>query len=118
MNIDQIPTCHSDDHHPPKLTTVELSDAQHKQVTLMLKALADSQRLQMVLLLKDAEEVCVSEIAKITGDKMSTLSNRLKQLHEAGLINKRREAQHIYYSLQDEHVRHLIDNLVTHAKHL
>lgn len=118
MTIDQIPTCHSDDHPYSKLSTVELSEAQHKQVTTMLKALADSQRLQMVLLLKDTGEVCVSEIAEITGDKMSTLSNRLKQLHEAGLVNKRREAQHIYYSLQDDHVRHLLDNLIAHANHL
>ena len=100
------------------LASVSLSSSQLSMVTTMLKALADSNRLQLLLLLQRCEQpLCVSEIAEQTDDKITTVSNRLKQLYDAGLVTKQRDGQHILYALQDEHVEALLSNLVAHASH-
>ena len=97
----------------------EAQAAELDAITTMLKALADSNRLQLLLLLQQCTEpLCVSEIASQTDDKITTVSNRLKQLHDAGLVNKRRDGQHILYTLQDVHVEALLSNLIAHASHV
>ena len=117
----ELPTCathtvvHSHDHC---LANASLTPSQLNVVTTMLKALADSNRLQLLLLLQQCTEpLCVSEIAEQTDEKITTVSNRLKQLYEAGLVSKQRDGQHILYTLQDEHVEALLSNLVAHASH-
>ena len=96
----------------------QLNEAQLDMVTTMLKALADSNRLQLLLLLQQSKSpLCVSEIAEQSKDKITTVSNRLKQLHAAGLVSKERDGQHILYALQDDHVEALLTNLVAHAQH-
>lgn len=106
------------ERHAHSLPTVSLSSSQLSVVTTMLKALADSNRLQLLLLLQRCEQpLCVSDIAEQTEDKITTVSNRLKQLHDAGLVTKQRDGQHILYALQDAHVEALLSNLVAHASH-
>ncbi|WP_230657099.1 ArsR/SmtB family transcription factor [Psychrobacter sp. I-STPA10] len=96
----------------------QLSQTQLSTVTTMLKALADSNRLQLLLLLQQSTSpLCVSEIAEQTDEKITTVSNRLKQLYAAGLVSKERDGQHILYGLQDDHVEALLTNLVAHATH-
>lgn len=80
----------------------------------MCKALGDPARLRLLLRLV-SEERCVSELVALEGEKLSTISARLQLLSSARLVTKRRESKHIYYSLADDHVRSLIDNVLQHA---
>lgn len=105
-------------NHHQLTQTLEIDEGQIANITVMLKALADSNRLQLLLLLQQTGEVCVSEIVSMTQEKMTTISNRLKQLHDAGLVSKRRDGQHILYALEDEHVEALLTNLLAHAQHI
>ena len=122
-DITDLPTCSTHTHSVAEDNLLmqqkpQLSISQLEMVTTMLKALADSSRLQLLLLLQQSSSpLCVSEIAEQTEDKITTVSNRLKQLHAAGLVSKERDGQHILYALQDEHVEALLSNLVAHANH-
>jgi DNA-binding transcriptional ArsR family regulator len=58
---------------------------------------------------------CVTELAELEDNKMTTISGRLQMLHGASLVRRRRKAKHIYYSLSDSHVLHLVESTMEHA---
>lgn len=80
----------------------------------MFRALADPLRLRLLCRLATGE-ACVSELAALEGDKLTTISARLKMLHGARLVRRRREAKHVIYALADEHVLHLVQNAIDHT---
>ena len=66
-------------------------------------------------LLLDREH-CVSELAEELGEKVTTVSQRLQQLHRARLVIKERRGKHIYYAVADHHVRDLLINTFDHVE--
>jgi ArsR family transcriptional regulator len=80
----------------------------------MFRALGDPQRLALLVRLA-AGETCVTELASAEGEKMSTVSARLKALHAVQLVRSRREAKHVFYSVADDHVLTLVENAIDHA---
>jgi DNA-binding transcriptional ArsR family regulator len=67
----------------------------------LLKVLANEQRLKIVCVLYYGEK-CVSELGVITGLRQSALSQHLARLRREGLVETRRDAQTIYYSLNKQ----------------
>ena len=61
------------------------------------------------------DEVCVTELAKLEDEKLTTVSARLKTLHDVGLVKRRREAKNIYYSLSATYVLKLVENAMKHS---
>lgn len=80
----------------------------------MFSALADPQRLRLLILLA-GREASVTELAAAQGEKLSTVSVRLKVLHAARLVERRREGKSILYHLADDHVLALVASAVDHA---
>ena len=80
----------------------------------MLRALGDAERLRILVRLGRGE-LCVTELAELEGEKLSTVSARLKSLLAVRLVARRREAKHIFYALADDHVLSLIQSAVQHA---
>lgn len=80
----------------------------------MFRALGDSERLRLLVRLAEGE-ACVSELAADEGEKITTVSARLKALYAVRLVKRRREAKHVFYSLSDEHVLPLVRNAIDHA---
>src|SRR3546814_19975685 len=64
----------------------------------LLKALANESRLMILCLLADGER-SVGEINAMVDLSQSALSQHLAVLREAALVQTRREAQSVYYSL-------------------
>lgn len=91
-----------------------LTDKQVEEAAGMFSALADPQRLRLLILLA-GREISVSELAAAQGEKLSTLSARLKVLHAARLVGRRREGKSILYHLADDHVLALVSSAVNHA---
>jgi DNA-binding transcriptional ArsR family regulator len=83
----------------------------------ILRAMGDAPRLRILDLLKQ-RELCVTEIVAAVGEKFTTVSQRLKLLRSERLIARRREGNHIYYTLADRHVVDLILNALAHATEL
>jgi DNA-binding transcriptional ArsR family regulator len=84
------------------------------QASMMFRALGDPARLRLLTRLADGE-VCVTELADVEKEKLTTVSARLQTLHEARLVKRRRESKHVYYALSDSHVLQLVRNAIEHA---
>ncbi len=52
----------------------------------------------MLMALRD-RELCVCQLAELSGLAMSTVSKHLSLLYQAGLVNARTEGRWMYYSL-------------------
>src|SRR5438105_3776544 len=91
-------------HYHPARCFSELPEYHRfEDASAMFRALGDPSRLRLLTRLADGE-VCVSELAQLEDDKLSTVSARLQTLHAVRLVKRRREAKHIFYALADEHV--------------
>lgn len=113
MDRSDLPSCDSNSHArraPLALPT----EATVESAAMMLRAAGDTSRLRILLLLANGER-CVSELAKEEDEKVATVSARLKLLHSARLVKRRREAKHIYYALADHHVAGLLGDILDHA---
>src|ERR1051326_6183751 len=69
-----------------------------KEFLNITKALADENRLRILMALRDGE-LCVCQIAELIGLALSTVSQHLSVLYQAGLVNARKEGRWMYYSL-------------------
>lgn len=78
-----------------------LSDDQAVELEGVLKALADRHRLKIVNLLLRAsgEPVCVCEVRPLLGLSQGTVSYHLKQLVEAGVVERESRGTYSYFSL-------------------
>jgi len=64
----------------------------------IFKALGDKTRFRIVKML-EVKPMCVCEIKDIIGSSMSTISNHLKILKEAGIVRFSKEDKYINYEL-------------------
>ena len=62
------------------------------------KALADANRVRMLLALR-GRELCACQITELFGLAPSTMSKHLSILHQAGLVDSRKDGRWVYYSL-------------------
>ena len=67
----------------------------------LLRVLADPLRLRIVTLLA-GESLCVCHLVEETGARQTNLSNHLKVLREAGLVDSEPCGRYIYYRLRPE----------------
>jgi ArsR family transcriptional regulator len=67
----------------------------------VLKALADSNRLAIMCYLRNGEK-CVCEIEQILDVSQSATSKHLNKLRLVGLIEARKKAQWVHYSIPDK----------------
>lgn len=79
------------------------------------KTLGDPTRLKIITALAEAE-LCVCDIACLTGMSESAISHQLRVLRAARLVSYRREGRIVFYSLADEHVADVIAQGLRHAE--
>ena len=80
----------------------------------LLKALASPLRLAIVLELQhDAR--CVHELVEALGASQPLVSQNLRTLREAQVIEGTRRGREIEYRLKDDHVLHIVVDAVAHA---
>jgi len=75
-----------------------------------LKQLANKQRLMILCHLVDGEK-SVSELQNLLGIQQSSLSQHLAKLRNQQIIEPRREAQNMYYSITDQNAFQVIQLL-------
>ena len=83
----------------------------------MLKLLGDETRLRVIWALLSGEH-SVNELAERVGAQPAAVSQHLAKLRLARLVRSRREGTRIYYVVDDAHVRHLVEEVLTHADHV
>jgi ArsR family transcriptional regulator, arsenate/arsenite/antimonite-responsive transcriptional repressor len=71
-----------------------------RELMAVLKALADENRVR-VLLAVQGRELCVCQIVELLNLAQSTVSKHLSILHQARLIDARKEGRWIFYRAAD-----------------
>ena len=83
-------------------------------MSIFFKYLSDSTRMKILLCIGD-DELCVNDIASRIGMTKSAVSHQLALLRQGRLIKNRKDRKEVYYSLDDEHVKMLIDSAWEHV---
>lgn len=83
----------------------------------LFRLLGDATRARILFALLEAGELCVCDIAEAVDTPESTVSHALRLLRTAGIVRNRRAGRMIHYSLDDAHVRMLLDLSLTHLRH-
>lgn len=65
------------------------------------KALGDPTRLALALTLAQADELCVCDVAWISGRSENLVSHHLRTLRAAGLVTSRRDGKMVLYRITD-----------------
>lgn len=81
-----------------------------REASALLKAMSNERRLLILCHLSRGER-SVGELCQLVDISQSALSQHLAKLRADGLVNTRREAQTIYYSLRGEAVQSILDSL-------
>lgn len=81
----------------------------------LFKALSDETRAKILFCLSRAE-LCVCDVASIMGMSVQAVSHHLRLLRAMNLVKYRKEGKLVYYSLDDEHVEHLIAEGLAHVQ--
>ena len=88
-----------------------------EDVAELFRLLGDPGRLQMLSALLEAGELCVCDLAAVVGMAESSVSHSLRLLRTAGVVRHRRAGRQVFYSLDDAHVRLLLDVSIEHVRH-
>jgi DNA-binding transcriptional ArsR family regulator len=108
------PSCTPDEHHDQRPKRPLVDDAGLERASRLFRAIGEPARLRLLSRL-DQGEMCVTELAELEKESVSTISQRLRVLRSENLIVRRRRGKHINYALADQHVMELLSNALEHA---
>lgn len=92
---------------PPDDELYDLSD--------FFKVFGDSTRIKIMWAL-DESEMCVCDLAVLLNMTKSAISHQLKSLRAANLVKYRKEGKVVFYSLQDDHVKAILEKGLEHIR--
>lgn len=111
-------TCDTDCVHPEAVARARQGiphDESVERASALLKAVADPTRLRMLSALAQ-EELCVHDLAQVSGISESATSHQLRLLRAHRLVAHRKVGRTVYYRLADNHVTLLIGNALEHVQ--
>lgn len=76
--------------------------------------LGDPNRLRLLITLLGGEQ-SVGHLAEANGQSESGVSHALRLLRAHGIVAARRSGRHVFYRLEDAHVRNLIEIALEHS---
>jgi DNA-binding transcriptional ArsR family regulator len=91
----------------PRATLVAASE--------LLRALSAPVRIAIVLQLRESER-CVHELVDALGVTQPLISQHLRVLKSAGVVDGERHGREVVYRLVDEHLSHIVVDAVTHVE--
>jgi DNA-binding transcriptional ArsR family regulator len=95
-----------------------LSDSRFAQAAAQsVQALATPSRLRILARLYSGA-ASVNQIAAAVGMESSAVSHQLRLLRHLGLVVGHRDGRQVVYSLYDDHVADLLDQVVAHVEHV
>ena len=77
------------------------------------KVFGDTTRIRILCALFEAE-MCVCDLSALLNISQSAISHQLRGLKSARIVKFRREGKVVYYSLDDEHIKHIFDEGFRH----
>lgn len=101
------------EHARASLPTVAETD----RLAEWFRVMADPTRTRLLYALLEAGELCVCDLAATVGSAETTVSHALRWLRTSGMVQARRSGRMMFYSLDDAHVRMLLDLGREHLRH-
>lgn len=99
-----------------KITSEMLKDDLFYKIADFFKILGDTTRTKILFAL-DEEEMCVCDIANVLNMSKSSISHQLGTLRRSGIVRCRKEGKEVYYMLDDDHVKKVIEVAIEHIEH-
>jgi ArsR family transcriptional regulator len=81
----------------------------------LFKLFGDSTRLGILWALSESE-MCVCDLCALLKMKQPAVSHQLKNLKQSRVVKARRDGKVIYYSLDDDHIRRLLNLGIEHVQ--
>jgi ArsR family transcriptional regulator len=94
----------------------ELNELLAAQVAELFSALGDTSRIRIIALLSETE-MNVGQLADRVGLSQSAASHHLRHLRQMRLVRTRRDGRHVYYHLDDEHIKDIFRCGLEHVLH-
>ena len=82
---------------------------QTTDISTVMRALADPTRRSVFERIAKSQEITVVELTRGSGVTQGAISQHLKALKQAGLVNERPEGRNVYYRAQPEGLEPLFD---------
>ena len=92
---------------PSSETLYELAD--------FFKLFGDGTRIGILWALSESE-MCVCDLCALLKMKQPAVSHQLKNLKQARIVKARRDGRVVYYSLDDDHIRKLLNLGMEHLQ--
>lgn len=85
----------------------KLEQASEAFVTMseLLTLAGNEVRLKILYLLEQEKELCPCDMSDILGISIPAVSQHLRKMKEGGIVQARKEAQTIFYSLSPDHLK-------------
>ncbi|MDD5833354.1 MAG: metalloregulator ArsR/SmtB family transcription factor [Clostridiales bacterium] len=99
------------DFYNKRISETELYD-----LAELFKTFGDSTRIRILFCLFSKDEVSVGELAETLNMTVSAISHQLRILKRSKLVKYRREGKSALYSLDDDHVRNIIEFGMEHIE--
>lgn len=96
-----------------RITQELADDAAIRSCARQFGIAGDATRLKICYLLCRHPELSVGGIAKALGTSVSAVSHSLKKMLEAELVERRKSAQTVYYSLGRSEFAHLVTKMIS-----
>ncbi len=77
-------------------------------------ALSDPTRVRIISTLA-GQELCVFDLSRLLGLTGSAISHQLRLLRGQRLVKYRKEGKIAFYSLDDDHIRNLMEECIKHV---
>lgn len=88
-----------------------------ERVAAVFRLMGDPGRVRILATLLEAGEVCVHDLATVSGQSESSVSQALRLMRAQRVVRTRRAGREVFYRLGDSHVRMLLDLAITHVVH-
>lgn len=92
-----------------------MSDRAAAALAATFSVLGDPTRVRLLDALA-RRELCVCELAELIGSSDSAVSHQLRLLRSLRLVRSRRSGRMIFYRLDDDHIRQLLDQSRRHIE--
>ena len=109
--------CNHDHDHPDldQLHGMMPDDDRLYDLADLFRVFGDSTRMRILYALFESE-LCVGDIAQALGMSQSSVSHQLRVLKAGKIVKFRREGKAVFYSLDDDHVRSIVDLGMKHVE--
>lgn len=105
-------------HHVHENLVHQIEDGMPSEETMrglaeFYKVFGDPTRIKILCTLFQSE-LCVCDLAEVTGMTQSAISHQLRVLKQMKLVKNRREGKIVYYSLADAHIQSILNQGMEH----